>query len=322
LIALSIIIPSYNRLWALPKAIESCRTTKSAHEIIVIDDGSTDGTSDWLAQQPDIVHVRTDNWGKDWAVNKALSMARGQYVRFLDSDDWLEPDANDAQLEIALKEDADVVVAGYRTVDERTGGWVEAPWVNCDDFIAQQLGEGQDEESHYSAFLFRKSFIQDVPHRQEFLANDDRMFILEVALKHPRIAASKEFAMVHRHHDRGRLQVPAPADLVPIHMAELGIYKKIYRMLADRGEMNARRGRASTARRLWPLAHQIARYDLVEATRVYDWICELEPEFKVPGSGFRSKLYNTLGFRTAAIVLRIWRFFMWPLNKMGIGLGQ
>ena len=89
MVALSIIIPSYNRLWALPKAIESCRATKSPHEIIVIDDGGTDGTSDWLAQQPDVVHVRTDNWGKDWAVNKAFSMARGEYVRFLDSDDWL-----------------------------------------------------------------------------------------------------------------------------------------------------------------------------------------------------------------------------------------
>lgn len=319
MVALSIIIPSYNRLWALPKAIESCRATKSDHEIIVVDDGSTDGTSEWLAQQADVVCVRTDNWGKDWAVNKALAMARGQYVRFLDSDDWLEPGANDAQLEIGFRENVDVVVAGYRTVDERTNEWIEAPWEACDDFIAQQLGEGDGEESHYSAFLFRKRFIEDVPHRPEFLANDDRMFILEVALKHPRIAAWNGFALVHRHHDRGRMQVPAPADLVPIHMAELGIYRKIYRLLSQRGEMNARRGRASTARRLWPLAHQIARYDLAEGTRVYDWICELDPNFKVPGSGFRSKLYNTLGFRPAAIVLRIRRFLIWPLRAMGIG---
>jgi glycosyltransferase involved in cell wall biosynthesis len=320
LIALSIIIPSYNRLWALPQAIESCRSTRHSYEIIVIDDGGTDGTSEWLATQSDIVHVRTDNWGKDWAINTALPLARGQYIRFLDSDDWLEPDANDAQLDIALREDADVVVAGYRTFDERTDSWVEAPWEPCDDFISQQLGECQ--ESHYSAFLFRKSFIHDLPHRPEFLANDDRMFILEAALKHPRIAIWNEFALVHRHHARGRLQMPPPSQLAAVHLAELSIYEKIYRMLADRGEMNARRGRASTARRLWPLAHQIARYDLAEATRVYNWICALDPGFKVPGSDFRARLYNALGFRTAAIVLRIRRFFMWPLNKMGIGLGQ
>ena len=320
MVALSIIIPSYNRLWALPKAIESCRATKSPHEIIVIDDGGTDGTSEWLAQQPDIVHVHTDNWGKDWAVNKAFSMARGQYVRFLDSDDWLELDANDGQLEVALRTDADIVVAGYRTVDDRTDTWIEAPWVECDDFIAQQLGEVQG--SHYSAFLFKKSFIADVPHRQEFIANDDRMFILEVALKHPKIAIWNKFALVHRHHARGRLQMPTASEAVPVHLAELKIYKKVYQLLADRGEMNARRGKASTASRLWPLAHQIARYDLDEATRVFNMIRELDPDFIVPGSGFLPRLYNTLGFRRAAILLKIRRFFMWPLNVLGIGLGQ
>ena len=210
----------------------------------MVDDGGTDGTSEWLAQQPDIVHVRTDNWGKDWAVNKAFAMARGQYVRFLDSDDWLEPGANDAQLEIALREDADIVVAGYRTVDDRTDSWVEAPWERCDDFMAQQLGECQS--SHYSAFLFRKSFIADVPHRQEFIANDDRMFVLEVALKHPKIAIWDDFALVHRHHARGRLQTPRASEIVPVHLAELKIYRKIYRMLADRGEMSDRRGRAAS----------------------------------------------------------------------------
>ena len=71
-VAISIIIPSYNRLWALPKAVKSCRVTKSPREIIVVDDGSSDGTSEWLANQQDIVHLRTDNWGKCWAVNKDL----------------------------------------------------------------------------------------------------------------------------------------------------------------------------------------------------------------------------------------------------------
>ena len=59
-----------------------------------------------------------------------------------------------------------------------------------------------------------------------------------------------------------------------------------------------------------------------EATRLFNWIRELDPGFKVPGSGFLPGLYNTLGFRRAAMVLRIRRFFMWPLNAFGIGLGQ
>jgi hypothetical protein len=55
---------------------------------------------------------------------------------------------------------------------------------------------------------------------------------------------------------------------------------------------------------------------------VFEMIRDLDPTFTVPGSGFLPALYNGLGFRKAAILLRIRRFFMWPLNMMGIGLGQ
>lgn len=310
--ALSIIIPTYNRLWALPKAIESIRATKNLHEIIVVDDGSTDGTSDWLAQQSDIVAVRTENWGKDWAVNRGFAMARGTYVRFLDSDDWLETDANDAQLEIALNEQADIVTAGYRTYDDRTDAWVEAPWVHCDDFIAQQLGEVQS--GHYSAFLFRREFIADLPHRPEFLANDDRMFILEAALRHPRVASWDRFALIHRHHGRGRLQAPTSSEVVPVLLAELKIYRKVYRVLAARGELTARRGRAAPSARLRSLAFEIARYDLDEAVRVFDWMRELDPAFVMPGSGLVPTLCRSLGFRRTAQLLRLRRRLLAPFR--------
>lgn len=305
-VGLSIVIPTYNRLWALPKAIESCRTTRNPHEIIVIDDGSTDGTADWLAQQNDLVYLRTDNWGKAWAVNKAFALARGDYVRFLDSDDWLESDANDGQLEIARRSGADVVVAGYRTYDERTAVWVEIPWVPCDDFMAQQLGEVQP--SHYSAFLFKRTFVSDIPHRLEFL--NDRMFILEVALRQPRLAAYDKMAFVHLHHGRGRMQSPTSVDLVARHIITLKVYKKILAILAARGELTERRKRAPTRTRLWPLAHDIARYDRKAAIELVRWIRELDPDFVVPGSGLLPMLYRTLGFEMTTSLLQVRRLIM------------
>ena len=66
---ISIIIPTYNRLWGLPKAVESCLSSGCAVEVIVVDDGSTDGTWQWLQARSDVVSVRTENWGKDWAVD-------------------------------------------------------------------------------------------------------------------------------------------------------------------------------------------------------------------------------------------------------------
>lgn len=288
----------------MPEAIESCRTTKAPHEIIVVDDGSTDGTAEWLAGQEDLITITTENRGKDAAVNTGFAKATGAFVRFLDSDDWLERGASDAQLEIAARTGADVVLAHYRAYDQRTHRSRDAVLVPNDDFIAQQLGEG--ECSHYSAFIYRRSFVQDIPHRAEFLAADDRMFILEVALRRPKLATYDGVALVHVHHDRGRLQAPPPEGELPIHKAELQAYRTAIAELAARGELTDRRRRASAAR-LWPLAHRMARHDPEEAARLVEWIYELDPYFRVPDVGVVPALYRLFGFRTTSRLLKFRR---------------
>src|SRR5947209_2497318 len=129
MIDISIIIPTYNRLWALPKAVTSCSSPDCSVEVIVIDDGSTDGTWEWLQSRKDVVSIRKNNWGKDWAVVAGMARAKGEYVRFLDSDDWLKPQANVEQLKQARAADADVVVAGYEDYYEDSGKSEPHPWV-------------------------------------------------------------------------------------------------------------------------------------------------------------------------------------------------
>ena len=68
-IDVSIIIPTFNRLWCLPRAVASCRDSAVSVEIIVVDDGSSDGTWEWLSAQKDVVALKQENWGKGWAVN-------------------------------------------------------------------------------------------------------------------------------------------------------------------------------------------------------------------------------------------------------------
>jgi len=308
-IALSTIIPTYNRLWCLPDAVESCRKIDGAHEIIVVDDGSTDGTAEWLREQPDVVSVRTDNWGKDWAVNTALSMARGSYVRFLDSDDWLEPGSSDDQLEIALCCNADVVVGGYRAFDQRTNTYTAFPTARYDDFIAQQL----IGHSHYSAYLFRRAFISDIPHRQEFGARDDRMFVIEAALRHPKVSIYEQSAFVHRHHSKGRLQITSGMQAVATHLADLRIYRKALQILDSRGELTPGRRRAA-ASALWPIAHWVALSHLDEACDLVCWIYELDPDFEIPGESLLSTAYRTLGFRATERLLRLRRWLLHPLR--------
>src|SRR4051812_20671631 len=107
---ISIIIPTHNRLWCLPDAIKSCKSNNYSIEVIVIDDGSTDGTADWLSKQTNIRYVVQPHLGKCWAVNKGFEMATGKYIRFLDSDDMVTTGANDEQMLLALTTQADIIV--------------------------------------------------------------------------------------------------------------------------------------------------------------------------------------------------------------------
>src|SRR5437764_527122 len=152
MIDVSIIKPTYNRLWSLPKAVESCKEPLLNIEIIVIDDGSTDGTSAWLATQAGIIIIAQKNQGKDWAVNKGFAVAKGKYIRFLDSDDWLLPGSTGELFACAEKNHLDITCAGYQLFEDEQLV-KEIKWTVCDDFLAQQLGEC--DSSHYSAYLFR-----------------------------------------------------------------------------------------------------------------------------------------------------------------------
>lgn len=313
---ISVIIPTYNRLWALPTTVASCRGNRCQTEIIVIDDGSTDGTWEWLQCQDDIVSIRQDNSGKCWAVNKGFGLARGEYVRFLDSDDWLLADANDAQLEIAHSTDADVVVGGYRSFSEEEGVERDQPWEHCDDFIAQQLGECSS--SHYSAYLFRKSFMRDIPHRPEFSLRDDRLLVLELALADPTVAVWPQAAFVQRHHSRGRLQSPAQHDKIAANLQFLRIYQRVLGILERQGTLTQRRKRAAI-KMLWPLAHWMAYTDIAEARRVVDWIRTLDPEFTPPRGGLLGILYGSLGFAWTERLLALRRAFLLPARVLSGG---
>ena len=91
---ISVIIPTYNRAHSIGRAVESVfAQTARPHEIIVIDDGSTDDTAEALAPYAaHIVLIRQANAGVSAARNAGLARATGAWVAFLDSDDIWQPD--------------------------------------------------------------------------------------------------------------------------------------------------------------------------------------------------------------------------------------
>lgn len=90
----SVIIPTYNRAHFVVDAVVSVLTQDFVDfELIVVDDGSTDQTDAAMAQFDDarVVYLRQENKGRSQARNRALGIARGAYIAFLDSDDMYMP---------------------------------------------------------------------------------------------------------------------------------------------------------------------------------------------------------------------------------------
>lgn len=96
----SVIIPTFNCARFLGRAISSVLSqTYSHYEIIVVDDGSTDGTKDVVVQFGDRVHYLCQpNRGLSSARNLALSKARGEFIAYLDADDMWYPHKLDKQV--------------------------------------------------------------------------------------------------------------------------------------------------------------------------------------------------------------------------------
>src|SRR5262249_54903355 len=89
LMLFSVVIPAHDRWHVLPRTLDSVwAQTFTDFEVIVVNDGSTDGTEEWLAAQGERVpRVTQANHGPGAARNLGTRKARGEYVAFLDSDD-------------------------------------------------------------------------------------------------------------------------------------------------------------------------------------------------------------------------------------------
>jgi glycosyltransferase involved in cell wall biosynthesis len=98
----SVVMPAYNVAWCIGRAVDSVLAQDfRSRELIVIDDGSTDDTAKVLARYGDAIAViHQENRGMSAARNAGILAARGEYIAFLDSDDWWLPGKLTRQVEL------------------------------------------------------------------------------------------------------------------------------------------------------------------------------------------------------------------------------
>lgn len=116
----SIIIPTYNHASLIERALGSALSQSFRDfEIIVIDDGSTDNTKEIVQRfGPKVRYFYQENGGVSSARNHGLRVARGEYINFLDSDDWILPTKLTIQVEyLQSHPEIDLVFCNWQVID-------------------------------------------------------------------------------------------------------------------------------------------------------------------------------------------------------------
>ncbi len=212
-IEVSVIIPAYNAAKFLSQSIESVlRQTLKEIEIIVVDDGSTDETPLVAKSFGDkIRYFRQPNGGPASARNCGLKQANGEFIAFLDADDYfILPEKLARQLEIIkLSEDCAVVTSGWINVD--TGGMQierREPWRYTPDLSLKNLLTWHPFLS--SVLFFRRSALEKVGgSNSEVLVIEDFDIVARVILAGftanwlPEVTAAYR---LHENNNSGNLQ--------------------------------------------------------------------------------------------------------------------
>lgn len=120
---ISVIVAAYNIEEYLPCCLDSLAAqTYERIQIIVVDDGSTDGTSQicdsYGEKYSNITVIHQENKGLSAARNAGLALAEGDYIGYVDGDDWVEPDMYRALLSACLEKKADIAICTYRQMGE------------------------------------------------------------------------------------------------------------------------------------------------------------------------------------------------------------
>lgn len=218
----SVILPCYNSEKYLNQCLDSIlNQTLEDMEVICVDDGSSDSTLEILrsyARMDSRVRVLTQpNGGAGAARNNGLRQARGEFLSFLDADDFFEPNMLEEAVRSAEQYNADYVIFDSDRYQMDTDSFVEVPWaVRMEDvppympFTHRQLTDNVFLSFVGWAWdkLYRRSFVEaNNLWFQEQRTTNDMLFVFSALVCAKRIAVVDKVLAHQRRGDSGTLSV-------------------------------------------------------------------------------------------------------------------
>lgn len=210
---ISVIVPIYNKELFLRKSISSIlEQTEKDIEIILVDDGSTDGSSkiceEFAKKDSRVLYKRKENGGLTSARNYGRRYASGEYIAFVDPDDYIEKDAYEKML--AYSKNADIAMGGlvneigkkriFRVMPKNFEGFYENEAIRkkiLPRFLVYGKHIGKDLLlASTDIFLFKKNFLdeQSIFSDENITYSEDWLFSLEAIFK------AKTLAVLHNIH--------------------------------------------------------------------------------------------------------------------------
>ena len=199
----SIIVPIYNAEQYLRRCVDSILNQEyTDFELLLVNDGSTDASGDICEEygdrDPRVIVIQKENTGVSDSRNRALDRARGKYLQFLDSDDWITPDATRLFVRAAEEYGCDMVISDfYRVVGERlsTKGDIEEEGVlTREEFAAHMMENPAD---FYYGVLWNKLYRRDIVEEHNLRMDTDINWCEDFMFNLEYIRYAKVFYALH-----------------------------------------------------------------------------------------------------------------------------
>ena len=289
----SVVIPTYNCAQYIVQTLESVfaqSVPSSTYEVLVVDDGSTDHTRVLLApyiEQKRIQYVYQRNQGESVARNQAIRMARGEYVAFLDSDDWWLSDKLAQQLEAMDAHPNAVLAYGYVFVVNNDGERIDFRGM-------QQHGDGIPGESHVferlvisnfitnpnSVMVLRAALLRTGLFDEEIEWGEDWQLWLQMALQGPFLFMPAELACYRMRRPGRRLEIESSSAFVDQNELILARTFKLIEQLPLEQRTVLLRYKAPAYRELWLRSglYNVESGDLPAAARYFQQAWQIDPD--------------------------------------------
>ncbi len=210
-IKLSVIIPTYNYAHYIEAAINSVLTQKyKTHEIIIVDDGSTDNTKSVVNSicethsQPNIYYYYQENKGVSAARNYGYQKTSGDYILFLDADDRLLTDTFEyIKSAVNLNINADMIFGGYRSISVKGKKREQRPEQLSDDKLSNvyKLLEGKMLGLRPSSTILKRNVMDTFKFSEKIHVGEDTIFFAQVFYKFNCVSIPEIFVEMPRHED-------------------------------------------------------------------------------------------------------------------------